>query len=458
MKPVVTLSMIVRDAARDLPACLHSVRRAVDAMVIADTGSTDATVSIAHSFGARVIHVPWRDDFAEARNLAMLPITEGWVLSLDADEHLDPAAGASLPLLIRNHAASGYLVPIRNYVASVQERLWDRPATPNPGDYAPAKAFPALIEHEKVRLFRREPGIYFTGRVHETTGKRIEAMGGRLARAPFCLHHFGLAADTETRARKNHLYRHLGRKKLEDMPDDAQAHFELGLVEFDDFHNLELAEQLFARAARLDRNLGVASFFLGLCQLRRGNCAGALQSLQQALERGHVTPLVYETLGDAHYNARAFEEARRDYQRAIRAGAGAETVSKLGLAEVRSHLASAGLAHLREAIGQSSGVADSHDRLTLALVWLGRLDEAAEAALARAAAFPAPEAFLRAASIFSKLGDWGRAHTALQSGRQQFPEAGNLQAAEGEVLEKVGLSGMGGELSGRALPQSETCY
>ena len=45
--------MIVRDEQEMLPGCLASLQEAVDEMVIVDTGSTDATVEIARSFGAR---------------------------------------------------------------------------------------------------------------------------------------------------------------------------------------------------------------------------------------------------------------------------------------------------------------------------------------------------------------------------------------------------------------------
>lgn len=438
MNPKLTLSMIVRNGAHDLRACLESVRGVVDAMVIADTGSTDSTVDIARSCGARVIYVPWRDDFAEARNLAMLPITDGWVLSLDADEQLDPDAAAALPLLIRNEAVSGYLVTIRNYVASAQERLWDRPAVKNTGAYAPSRPYPAYVEHENVRLFRRDPGIYFTGRVHETTGKRIEEMGERLARALFCIHHFGLVADAETRSHKNHYYRTLGRMKLEEMPGSAQAHVELGLVEFDNFHNYQAAERLFARATELDGKLALAWFFLGASQLQRGNWNAAIASLRLALSHGHQTALVHETLGDAHYNAAEYEKARRDYQYAVRAGGGPAALSKLGLAEVRSNLASAGIARLREAINRDPQLPESHDRLILALVWLNHLIEAAQAALAKAATLPSPQAFLRAASIWASLGEWRRAHSVLQLGSEKFPEAVPLRNAEAEVLRESG--------------------
>src|SRR5271165_5855571 len=122
--PTLALSMIVRDAASDLPACIESVRGVADEIVIADTGSTDHTIEIARTMGARVISIPWEDDFARARNLSLAEVTADWVLSMDADERLDAAAARRLPALIANHKARAYQVPIRNYVLSLDERIW----------------------------------------------------------------------------------------------------------------------------------------------------------------------------------------------------------------------------------------------------------------------------------------------------------------------------------------------
>ena len=108
------------------------------------------------------------------------------------------------------------------------------------------------------------------GRVHETVGPSIESSGGKLMRCPVLIHHFGLAADAETKARKNRLYREMGRLKLQEMPENAQAHFELGLVEFDNFHNYEEALRLFLRACELKPGLAVSWFFAGMSNLKLG--------------------------------------------------------------------------------------------------------------------------------------------------------------------------------------------
>jgi glycosyltransferase involved in cell wall biosynthesis len=70
-EPLLSAAMIVRDEASRLPECLQSIREVVDEIVIVDTGSTDETVSIARSFGARVLVHRWDGDFAAARNAGL---------------------------------------------------------------------------------------------------------------------------------------------------------------------------------------------------------------------------------------------------------------------------------------------------------------------------------------------------------------------------------------------------
>ena len=58
-----TVAVIVRDAADLLETSLQSIRSIADEIVVADTGSTDATIDVAKRFGAKVVEREWQDDF-----------------------------------------------------------------------------------------------------------------------------------------------------------------------------------------------------------------------------------------------------------------------------------------------------------------------------------------------------------------------------------------------------------
>ena len=87
--PSLSACMIVKNEEEFLPQCLDSVKDVVDELIIVDTGSTDRTVEIAESYGARVYHHPWQGSFSEARNHSIKYATCDWILQIDADEELE---------------------------------------------------------------------------------------------------------------------------------------------------------------------------------------------------------------------------------------------------------------------------------------------------------------------------------------------------------------------------------
>ena len=426
------LSMIVRNCEKQIRDCLESVRGCVDEIQIADTGSTDSTVCVASEMGGRVINIPWENDFAKARNLALQEVHTDWVLVLDADEQLDPSAAHYLPGLMNQPKVRGYLTSIRNYVLSPQDLVWDQPAVPNDASFDRAKQYPAYAEHQNVRLFRRSPEIFFVGRVHETVGTTIESSGGKVSPCPVLIHHFGLVEDPGTRAQKNRLYREMGRQKLLEMPENAQAHFELGLLEFENFHGFQEALRLFHRACELNPKLSVSWFFAGVANLRLGQPEEALRCLKNAGAR----PLVFEIQGDAFYALGRFDQARRAYLRAFdTVKLPPELESKLGLAEVRSGRVTSGVARLRKAVERDAGAPQVHDRLVTALVWLNQLGEAAEAAEKKIASVaPDPQTYLRAAVIRAQQEKWKESLQILRRGLAQFPHHRGLERVFAEVL------------------------
>jgi glycosyltransferase involved in cell wall biosynthesis len=427
--PTLALSMIVKNAARDLPDCLASVSGIADEIVVADTGSDDDSLEIARKAGAKTISIPWENDYAKARNISLAQATSDWILMLDADERLDPAAKETLPALMANRTVAGYQVTIRNYVSDASKTIWDRPSHPNNESYEPGRAYPAYIDHENVRLFRRDPEIYFVGRVHETVGWRIKETSGKLGHADFRIHHFGMVKGEEILVKKILFYRDLGLQKIAESPENAQAHLEVGIVELENLRNPKAALPYFETACELNPRFGVAWFFTAKAQFAMGQYAGALHSLRMAESSGYSSAAVAELAGDTNYNLGNHEAAAACYRRGRkRDSCSAVLESKLGLAEARSGYTSAGLRKLRHAIECSAGTPELYDRLVTVEVWLGHLPEAANEAERKLNALPPrPEDFLRAASIRAKLEEWPRAAELLRRGIASFPESAQLR-------------------------------
>jgi glycosyltransferase involved in cell wall biosynthesis len=108
----VSVLVITRNEEANIGACLASVEWASEVFVV-DSLSTDRTVEIAESLGAKVTPHSFAG-YAEQRNWALgnLPISNEWVLMLDADERIPPALVEEIARVVaddRQHHAAYYL-------------------------------------------------------------------------------------------------------------------------------------------------------------------------------------------------------------------------------------------------------------------------------------------------------------------------------------------------------------
>ena len=189
---LISLALIMRDAAEDILSCLESVAGAVDEMVIVDTGSHDDSVKIVRKFlrkwqGAapgrrgKLYQIQWRDDFAWAKNQALARCHGQWVIFLDSDESLSPDTREHLRPLVealsRGTLPEGVTqvqIPGRENEDGLADlvEFWrenvdllGRPVQGEPDDLA-------------VRLLRRQDDLRYRGEVHE----QLVLSDGRQAR------------------------------------------------------------------------------------------------------------------------------------------------------------------------------------------------------------------------------------------------------------------------------------
>ncbi len=204
-----SLCMIVRDEQEMLPRCLASVADAVDEMVIVDTGSTDATVEIARSFGARVLFHQWTGSFAQARNVSFDAATGDWLLCLDADEVLVEEDAPLLRSLTGRTWREAFYLSETNYTGDLEDGT--------------------AVTHNALRVFRNRPEYRFEGRLHEQIAhclpgylpERIEASGVRIEHYGY----LGAVRDSREKSRRNI---ELLRLQQAESPPTPFLHYNLG--------------------------------------------------------------------------------------------------------------------------------------------------------------------------------------------------------------------------------------
>jgi predicted glycosyltransferase involved in capsule biosynthesis len=221
--PLLAAVMIVKNEEQHLARCLASIKEACDEIIVVDTGSTDSTVSIAQSFGARVYHRKWNNDFAAARNESLIHTNADWVLYIDADEMLvDVDASQLRSMLAHSQEVAAFGVQVSPMIG------W--------------------LPYTDFRLWRHDPAIQFVGDIHETTlpDIRLLAAARNQILQPIALHiqHFGYEGD-QTKKRLRNLplleqQRQHTPRKINILNQLARIHFELG--------NLEEAENIWREA------------------------------------------------------------------------------------------------------------------------------------------------------------------------------------------------------------------
>jgi len=208
--------MIACNEEAVIGVALKSVLALVDEVVVVDTGSRDNTRIIAEGYGARVIDMPWQDDFSAARNVALAEATGEWILVLDADERLQPIRPVVFQRLLSAPEVAGY-----------------RLLMVNPRDEKTTHTF------QLVRLFRNRPEIRFQYPIHEQIIPRLNAwaveQGMVVADSPLVVMHEGYRQQKSAEKRDRNL--RILRKAVVTYPEEAYFEYQLAcetLVVLDD--------------------------------------------------------------------------------------------------------------------------------------------------------------------------------------------------------------------------------
>ncbi len=153
--PLLSLAVITKNEADRIGRLLASASIA-DEVLVVDSGSSDATVEICQSRGAKVLHNEWKG-YAAQKQFALEMAQGRWILNLDADEALSEESAEEILAAIRGAESNimGFSMPrLSRYL-----NRWIRH-----GGWYPDR---------KVRLVRKGYGRWIGDGLHE----RLEVSG-----------------------------------------------------------------------------------------------------------------------------------------------------------------------------------------------------------------------------------------------------------------------------------------
>ncbi|MGB2579853.1 glycosyltransferase involved in cell wall biosynthesis [Elusimicrobium simillimum] len=109
----ISLIIITKNEEHNIAACLKSVEGVADEVILVDGQSTDNTVKIAESLGAKVFTRVF-DSFTLQKGFALAQATKDWVLNLDADEKLSEELKKEILETVKDTDCNGFLLPSKN--------------------------------------------------------------------------------------------------------------------------------------------------------------------------------------------------------------------------------------------------------------------------------------------------------------------------------------------------------
>lgn len=146
----ISVAIITKNEEENIRQCLQSVSFAAQ-IVLVDSGSTDATLSIAAEFGCEIYSEEWRG-FGPQKQLAIEKCRQPWILVLDADERIPPGTADIIKKIVTdsNVMEAGFSFPRKNFFQGrwIKHAGW----------------WPDRV----VRFFRKEKGRMTAAIVHES--------------------------------------------------------------------------------------------------------------------------------------------------------------------------------------------------------------------------------------------------------------------------------------------------
>lgn len=209
MTPI-SICVIMKNEEKNMENFLSSIKKHFEGypyeLVLVDTGSTDATLSIAEKYTDKIFHFKWIGDFSAARNFSLSCASNDWVLILDCDEYVEALDPRGFQAIIAYHPASVGMLSRKNHYEM------------NGTD--------SVYTDDVERFFDRRL-FHYEAIIHEQV-RAIDGSDFDRVALPLTVDHCGYNGSIEELRKKAERNNELLLKMLEENPDDPYLYFQIG--------------------------------------------------------------------------------------------------------------------------------------------------------------------------------------------------------------------------------------
>jgi glycosyltransferase involved in cell wall biosynthesis len=201
--------LITKNEENNIEYCLSHLKSVVNEQIVVDTGSTDRTVEIAESLGAKVFHFDWINDFSAARNFALDKAKGDWILFLDCDEYFSEDSITSIKEIIKSTSRFKDVDGIMCELINIDQN----------------KNVLSTMSNISPRIFKNKDYLRFNNKIHEilTNKYNVESKVSLLNASKILkLFHTGYDKKEVLLKNKNERNILLLQKELEESPQNAK--------------------------------------------------------------------------------------------------------------------------------------------------------------------------------------------------------------------------------------------
>ncbi|MBI5191894.1 MAG: tetratricopeptide repeat protein [Nitrospirae bacterium] len=308
----ISLCMIVKNEEANLAQCIKSVHRIVSEVIVVDTGSEDRTIEIAREYGAQVYNFKWNDNFSDARNMSLDLATKDWILILDADEIIAERDIESLRLLCESKEYDAFSFLTRNYINDSRGAVWIQ----NDNSYKEGSGNSGWFPSRKVRLFRNDRRIRFSGVIHELVEDSVRNLKLIIGETAIPVHHYGAGKSGLSLREKRIKYINYCRMKIEEEPENPKAYYEYG-IECCEYGLAAEAVEAFKKVLDINPDFPFVHGYLGASLITLGFHREAIVYLNQGINKEPDNPGLYNNIASAYYEIGDYDKAIIYYKKAI---------------------------------------------------------------------------------------------------------------------------------------------